>query len=289
MSWIGLRLLSIFSLAGALSVAALGQRPNSSVPTSSVPNPAVPNSFGLGGNAIRPGIPRGGPATPGFVSVPSPVPAPSPVLGPVPFNSLNTISQGFAQNGLPPVGSKGRGRAGRGFGGFGVVVPFGFGYGGPVHSPPPGQYDPIFGVFTPPLSYFESQDGQQAPTVVINQNFSSPTANPVVHDYSNTQLPPARSDAPQGQAYPQQGNASTQQFRQQGNPGPSIYDGQQTIYLIAMNDHTIMPAVAYWMEGDTLNYVTTQGVRNRATLGLVDRAMTQRLNEERGVQVTLPQ
>jgi hypothetical protein len=61
------------------------------------------------------------------------------------------------------------------------------------------------------------------------------------------------------------------------------------IFLIAMKDHTIFPAVAYWIEGgDTLNYITTQGVHNRATLDLVDRDFSKLLNDQRRVDFALP-
>jgi hypothetical protein len=65
-------------------------------------------------------------------------------------------------------------------------------------------------------------------------------------------------------------------------------DNQPIMFLIAMKDHTIYPALAYWVEGDTLNYITTEGSRNRATMDLVDREFSKQLNDERHVPFKLP-
>ena len=59
-------------------------------------------------------------------------------------------------------------------------------------------------------------------------------------------------------------------------------------YLIAFKDHTIYAATAYWVDGDTLHYFTAGNVHNQASLGLVDRDFTERLNREAGLDVKLP-
>jgi hypothetical protein len=59
-------------------------------------------------------------------------------------------------------------------------------------------------------------------------------------------------------------------------------------YLIALKDHTIYSVVAYWVEGDTLHYFTAGNVHNQASLSLVDRDLTARLNKESGMEVNLP-
>ena len=58
--------------------------------------------------------------------------------------------------------------------------------------------------------------------------------------------------------------------------------------MIAYKDHTIYSAVAYWVEGDTLHYFTTGATHNQVSLALVDRDLTQRLNEELGNNLQLP-
>lgn len=156
--------------------------------------------------------------------------------------------------------------------GFGTAVPYPVFYGG-------GYYD-----YEAPSAPY-SQTGYQAapynngydqmtqpPVVIINQYFRPDSANPVVRDYSNVPLPEA---APQPE-----------------NPGDASANAntsdQQVMFLIAMKDHTIFPAVAYWVEGDTLNYITVQGVKNSASLDLVDREFSKQINKERKVEFGLP-
>ncbi|HLI86470.1 MAG TPA: hypothetical protein VKV17_21350 [Bryobacteraceae bacterium] len=59
-------------------------------------------------------------------------------------------------------------------------------------------------------------------------------------------------------------------------------------YLVALKDHTIYSAVAYWVEGDTLHYFTSGSTHNQVSLSLVDRELTQRLNAEAGNNMQLP-
>ena len=69
----------------------------------------------------------------------------------------------------------------------------------------------------------------------------------------------------------------------------SADDDKATIYLIAFKDHTILPSLAYWVEGDTLNYITEQGTPNRASLSLIDRDFSKQLNRERHIEFSLPE
>lgn len=59
-------------------------------------------------------------------------------------------------------------------------------------------------------------------------------------------------------------------------------------YLIAFKDHTIYSAVAYWADGDTLHYFTTGSTHNQASISLLDRELTERLNREMGTDFKLP-
>jgi hypothetical protein len=59
-------------------------------------------------------------------------------------------------------------------------------------------------------------------------------------------------------------------------------------YLIAFKDHTIYSAVAYWVDGDTLHYFTNGNTHNQASVSLIDRDLTQRLNKESGIDFRLP-
>lgn len=68
-------------------------------------------------------------------------------------------------------------------------------------------------------------------------------------------------------------------------PAPSL---EPSYYLIAFKDHSIYSAVAYWVDGDTLHYFTTGNTHNQASISLVDRELTTRLNKDSGVEVKLP-
>jgi hypothetical protein len=59
-------------------------------------------------------------------------------------------------------------------------------------------------------------------------------------------------------------------------------------YLIAFKDHSVYSAVAYWVDGDTLHYFTSGNTHNQASVSLVDRDLTERLNKESGLEVKLP-
>jgi hypothetical protein len=106
----------------------------------------------------------------------------------------------------------------------------------------------------------------QSPVAIINQGYVPDSPNPVTRDYSDANLPPPGPD-----------------YR-----GNDRADDQPTIYLLAMTDHTIIPAIAYWVDGDTLNYITTEGSQNRVSLSLIDRDFSRQLNDSRNVEFKLP-
>jgi hypothetical protein len=69
---------------------------------------------------------------------------------------------------------------------------------------------------------------------------------------------------------------------------PAASSSTATHYLIALKDHSIYSAVAYFVEGDTLHYFTTGNQRSQVKINLVDRDLTRRLNEDSGLEVKLP-
>ena len=248
------------------------------------------NPIGNGGNVIRPGIPlnaRSGQYTPptivNGVSVPPGIQGPglAATMTPLPiagmagtgslYNNARNSTRGFG-------GGYSRGSGGRRFGQSNtVLVPYPV-YGGGgytvVHNPPPGQYDPIFGAYNP--GAMAAADFQQpSPTVIINQDFHTETISPVMRDYTNSPLP---APGPQYQQPP--APSAPQAAIQQNADSPLI--------LIAMKDHTIYPARAYWVEGSTMNYVTVDGVVNHVTLDQIDRELSLKLNSERGLNFRLP-
>lgn len=112
---------------------------------------------------------------------------------------------------------------------------------------------------------------QTGPQVIINQNFVPEVARPVVREYVTDPSDGVRiyEAKPRAQAEP---------------PAQE----EKRSYLIAFKDHTIYAAFAYWMEGETLHYVTTHGTHNQVSLDLVDRELSERLNRERNVEFKLP-
>ncbi len=255
--------------------------------------------LGGGGNAINPGVPlNGGPVVSGprFTSglgagVTLVNPNSNRPAGSTPFG-------GFGASLLPPPVAPafprgGIGRRGLGFGG-GFVGGF-YGGGGyvdgfyrSVHNPPPGAYDPIFGVYNPGGGYNSAMEfAPQGPTpsVVINQNFQSEVARPQFRDYSNVPLPEPGS----AQLPPPQGAQGAVNVPPGAVQAPAPLPGEQPFYfLIALQDSTIEAAVAYWVTGDTLHYVSLQGQQSSVPLDRVDRTFSRRLNQGRRVGFDLP-
>jgi len=164
-----------------------------------------------------------------------------------------------------------------GIGGVAVPVPYPVFYGGNYYDydAPAAPMAPISqsGYQGYNNGYNSGYDqAAQPPVVIINQYFRPDAANPVLHDYSSV---PLSEPGAQFQTPPNDDQAS--------RPAD-----QQVMFLIAMNDHTIYPAIAYWVEGDTLSYITVQGVKNSVSLDLVDREFSKQINKERKVEFGLP-
>lgn len=156
----------------------------------------------------------------------------------------------------------------------GYSYPYGYGYG--------SGYDPSLG-YAPQPGYgtdpSQTATSNGLPSVVINQNFVPPVANPQVRDY----VPPDANQDQQQQSSMRVYQAPSVQT------APARRDDQPTLYLIAFKDHTIVQALGYWMEGSTLHYVSAEQSLNQVSISLVDRDLSQRLNDERGVEFKLPQ
>jgi hypothetical protein len=164
-----------------------------------------------------------------------------------------------AQGGLRAPGSRGGGvYNGRVVAAYPVYVG-GYYYSAPYYAPTDSSYaDPSAGA-TPSNITVVMPPQQPVTPVVINYNYGS--------------APPP----PPGQTA--------------GLPMVSGSDdntAEPSHYLIAFKDHTIYAATAYWVDGDTLHYFTAGNVHNQASLALVDREFTERLNKEAGLDVRLP-
>jgi hypothetical protein len=148
-------------------------------------------------------------------------------------------------------------------------------------------YPVLYGAGTYDSSYSGDQsqpagDPNATPSVVINQGFVPQQGNPVVREYD--------ADAPPDQASGMRlyQNPSHPYDDVQNSGSRRASDDEPTLYLIAFKDHNIIQALGYWMEGGALHYVSVEHTLNQVSMDLIDRDLSQRLNDERGVQFKLP-
>ncbi|MEO8049564.1 MAG: hypothetical protein ABI833_04040 [Acidobacteriota bacterium] len=242
------------------------------------------------GNILHPGVP-----SPGALRAPAPAPRSrgGVRIGTGGQNGGGRISTGGQiggrRNGDGRIGEGRNGGGRRSFGGGAVYVPYpvygagyGFDYGfdgfyagdypGAYGPPPAGDYDAGYNGY--------EQAAPPPPTVIINQNFQTDSVHPQFRDYSNVQLPEPGAVAAPPVAVPAAAAPSA--------PAGALADDQPTIFLIAMQDHTIRPVIAYWVQGDTLKYISIEGVMDEVSLALVDRNFSKQLNAERNVPFALP-
>lgn len=191
-----------------------------------------------------------------------------PAFGHAPVQSFSITDPSFASR----LGRTVNGTGGYGYGGYRgmrgqnyVYVPYAY----PVYA------DPYYSGYAP-----DPAQAQQPNVTVIYP----PQSNPIT---IINQTPPAEAsgqaliprDGAPGDTAPASG---TQTAGSNQDSAPSSY------YLIAFKDHSIYSAVAYWVEGDTLHYFTAGNVHNQASMSLVDKELTERLNKERSIDVNLP-
>jgi len=150
-------------------------------------------------------------------------------------------------------------RSYRGTGGFIYSYPY------PVYV---GNYDSSAGAYT-------DQYGAVPPQAAAAPS----SAAPII---INIGIPGA-AGAPPAPSGPPASAYEPEPPQQEDNSG-----AEPAHYLIALRDHTIYSAVAYWVDGSTLHYFTSGNVHNQVSLSLVDRELTDRLNKETGLSVNLP-
>lgn len=159
---------------------------------------------------------------------------------------------------------------------------YGNGYGDPGYGNgyyPNGNYGNGYG----PDDGSQRQPIVQSapPIVIINRDYQPEHLNPVMRDYSNTPLPESAipPDPARGQLRVYDNTVVNNADRDPDEP---------TIYLLAFKDQKVVPALAYWVEGETLHYITRQHAMNVISLSLVDRDFSMKLNRERNVEFKLP-
>jgi hypothetical protein len=142
-------------------------------------------------------------------------------------------------------------------------------YGFPVYS-----YDPSYYAYPS-----APQVQQQQPQNVVVVYPPQPAAPVIINPYESGAA--QSGEEPSFRMYQAPYNQPTVEPAAAAEP-------EATHYLLAFKDHTIYSAVAYWVEGDTLHYFTSGNTHNQASLSLVDRDLTNRLNREAGMEVKLP-
>lgn len=152
---------------------------------------------------------------------------------------------------------------------YAVPVYYGYGYGG-------GFGSGYSAVEQPPVTIVNETPPQ--PTVIINQYYT-PDGRP-----SQNQVQDGNSGGVRSYQAPVPSNSEPEAFDE---PRSLVSEQKPTLYLIAYRDGSIYATLAYWIEGDTLNYITAQGAHNRASLDLIDRALSEQLNRERRVDFSL--
>ena len=130
-----------------------------------------------------------------------------------------------------------------------------------------GYNSPPYGAAYGPASYSGGYDSppESAPPVIINQQFQPQPVNPVVLE------PPAAPPSPPP-----------------GADGPDASEYRPPVYLLAFKDGVIRAAVAYWVSGESLHYVTRELETRVVPLSQLDRDFSLRLNRERQVEFRLP-
>jgi hypothetical protein len=141
------------------------------------------------------------------------------------------------------------------YGSYGGYAPYG--YADPYAVPALQQPNVVMG-------YPAEQAPATASPVIINIGIPPAQPGPA----ASAPPPPAEQEQPETQA----GGAAA----------------ESSHYLIALKDHTIYSALAYWVDGNTLHYFTSGNTHNQISLSLVDRDLTQRLNQGSGLHVDLP-
>jgi hypothetical protein len=79
---------------------------------------------------------------------------------------------------------------------------------------------------------------------------------------------------------------SSVQSESSRQPEPKATRSQ--IYLIAARNGVVWAALAYWVDGQTLHFVTVKGESKQLPLAQIDRELSEQFNRERNVPFRLP-
>lgn len=259
-----IRHFAVFSFTAlAVSLVSPANLAFAQTRTSAAPNRALSNPFGSTSAVSGQARPLGGIPTSGYRN-----------------SSTGRYSNGY-NNGYSNGYANGHSRDNRGQNGHGygngaavggyypVYVP---GYSDFGVEPAPGPYSYTLPSYQPALP-----PGPPAPDVPAGAPAPPPV---IINQYFGYPGPPPGGPAPVG-------DVSQAQPEGVARPGDPLAE-PQNYYLIAYKDHSVHAALTYWVEGNTLHYVTTDNAHNQISLDLVDGPTSTRLNSDHNVAFSVP-
>ena len=250
-------LTTMFFLSGAAAWGQMGPRRGGQNPgpPAAVPGGRVGNPGGARGPGIYP-VPEA-PRTYGSPHGYGNVVFPGTGHAPGTYSPFSIVDPSFGTRLSNTVSGFGNpygynyGRRPYGGGGNAVLVPY------PVYVPYPEQ---------PPVQYAPYAPQTQVVYVVPGEPDRSMTTAPP-RESIVTYVVPSRSSS--------------------NEPKPAGGKDERKLYLIAFKNYSIYSATDYWVDRDTLHYVTPYGAHNQASLDQIDVEFTERLSRERGMEFRL--
>jgi hypothetical protein len=73
------------------------------------------------------------------------------------------------------------------------------------------------------------------------------------------------------------------------HPAEPASSGQQPVFTLAMNDGSRHAAILVWVQNGAIHYIDPTGKTEHAPLSSLDRATTERLNQEKNLELHLPE
>jgi hypothetical protein len=73
------------------------------------------------------------------------------------------------------------------------------------------------------------------------------------------------------------------------HPAETAAAGQQPVFTLAMNDGSSHAAILVWVQNGAIHYIDPTGKTEHAPLSRLDRATTERLNQEKNLELHLPE
>lgn len=181
---------------------------------------------------------------------------------------------GGYRSGFRLGGYRGFPRYGYGYG-YGGYASYGLGYYGGFLG---GYYDSYLG--SPYISIYPSyeyypQPYYQPSGYYLGSPYAAPAAAPVIIN----QFSPGWDYQAHEPARLYEAPSSAAETRRPSGP---------PIYLIARTDDTIVAALSYEVQNNSLHYTTLKHESKRMPLSSVDRSLSEQLNSERQVEFKLP-